>query len=101
MSKYDDKDKVRILVCTGTHCKEHKAKKLKNRLNEMIEERGLEDRIEAESSNCLGKCKHGPVIRIKPFEELLTEVKPRHAAELLDSVLQKTGILPTNRTSSE
>jgi (2Fe-2S) ferredoxin len=101
MSKHDDEDTLRILVCNGKHCKENKSKKLRSRLNDLVEERGLAHLVTVDSANCLGKCKSGPVVRIQPIGKVLTEVKPKHAEEVLNAALQKTDILPSTDTASE
>ena len=101
MSKHDDENRPHILVCNGKHCKESKSKKIKSRLKDLIEERDVGHLVAVESANCLGKCRSGPVVRIQPIGKVLTEVKPRHAEQVLNAALQEAGVLSSTGTVSE
>ena len=76
-----------ITVCTGDKCKDRKAGKVRKRLNTLVEERGLSDTVKVKKCACLGKCKQGPVLTVKPGKKTFEQVKPNHA----DAVLGQLG----------
>ncbi|MBX7255908.1 MAG: DUF1572 family protein [Candidatus Hydrogenedentes bacterium] len=79
-----------ILVCTGDSCADKKAKKLRDEIRELLEERGLDDEVRCSRTDCLGKCGDGPNVVVSPGDRWFKGVKPKDAKELLDAVLHGT-----------
>lgn len=78
---------VTILVCGGDACKENSSKKLRKKLEELVEKKGLEKSVFVEKAGCLDDCKKGPVVQIVPGKEVVKGVKPKHAEEILEKAL--------------
>ena len=80
------KKKLKIEVCVDSYCAEHKGKKVARKLQECIEEKGLDDGVRIKKCDCLGHCKKGPVVKI-PGKDLVFEgVKPGEAQKILESL---------------
>lgn len=78
-----------VLVCCGTSCKDAKSKKLRKRLTEAVEERGLDDSLTIRETSCLKQCKKGPVILLDKAGKTYDKVKPKDADEVLDKIVKK------------
>lgn len=75
---------VKIKVCTGSHCKEFKAKKIAKRLREYINEQGQAERLIVKTSDCLGLCKKGPVVTVPCQKREYTEVKLKEVRKIAE-----------------
>ncbi len=90
MSK--NKKKLSVKVCTGSHCVERKGKKVAKRLEQEIAEAGLDSKLSIKKCDCLGKCKHGPLIRFPQGRLTFENIKPKEVAAVvgqISSVLEK------------
>lgn len=76
-----------IRVCTGEHCSESKASKLRKRLERAVEDRGLGGAIKVRCASCREHCGNGPVVEIRPSGVVLEQVKPRRAESLIDDLV--------------
>ena len=59
--KYD------IMVCGGTGCRSCKSKKVQDRLETIVKEKGLENLIKIHGVGCFGLCVNGPIVLIYPY----------------------------------
>lgn len=75
-----------VTVCTDDKCKDKKAKKVRKRLCCLVKERGLGDTVKVKKSSCLGKCKKGPVVQVKPGKRQFHEVTPGEVGALISSL---------------
>ena len=74
--KFTVKDGHRaIVVCGGTGCLSSDSQLLIERFNELIKEKGLEDKVTCNVVGCFGFCSKGPFVKIFPEETLYTQVK--------------------------
>ncbi|GEM_PF-1441968 len=78
---------VSIDICAGDSCKEHKSKKLRMRLEALVEEWGLTEEVMIAKCGCLGRCKQGIAAELRPGNKILKELKPKHAERLLEQVI--------------
>lgn len=83
--------KTTLWVCIGKHCKEDGSKKTRNTLRDLVQAQGLEDAIEVDTCNCLGKCGKGPVIRIEPGGERVKRISGKKCEAFLEAA--QTGTL--------
>lgn len=82
---------VKIKVCTGSHCRELKGKKVAKRLRNEIEEQGMEDRMVVKGCDCLGKCKKGPLIIVPSRDLEYTHVKLKGVLGILEEITRACG----------
>jgi len=84
-----------ILVCAGTGCVAGGSLDIYERLQEIIEERGLkltlelqeephEEMIGLKKSGCHGFCEMGPLLRIEPIGWLYIKVKVSDCEEIIE-----------------
>ena len=74
--KFTVKDGHRaIVVCGGTGCLSSDSQLLIERFNELIKEKGLQDKVTCNVVGCFGFCSKGPFVKIFPEETLYTQVK--------------------------
>lgn len=78
--------KTLLYVCTGKHCKDDGSKKTRRALRDLIEKQGLDDTIELDTSNCLGKCGKGPAIQVEPEGVRVKHVDPEKCEQFLAAV---------------
>ncbi len=82
----DKKKCMVICVCMDDDCKDRKARKVRQRFRESVEARGLSESVKVKKCSCLGNCKHGPVVEVKPGGKQYEEVKPKSADAILDEL---------------
>ena len=83
--KFSGKDgKRHIVICGGTGCMSSDSKSILHRLEELIEEKGLQDKVTANIVGCFGFCSKGPFVKIFPEDTLYTEVKVKDADRIIE-----------------
>ncbi len=83
--KFHSKDgKKAIVVCGDTGCLSNGSIDLLHRLQLLIKEKGLEDKVTANSVGCFGLCSQGPFVKIYPSETLYTKVMVEDAEEIIE-----------------
>jgi (2Fe-2S) ferredoxin len=59
---------TKILVCTrGKHCSARDSGDVLTFLRKTIEKCELDNFFKVKKSDCMGYCKHGPVVSVEPF----------------------------------
>ena len=76
--------KKAIVVCGGTGCLSSSSDELLARLQHLIKEKGLEDKVTANIVGCFGFCSQGPFVKIFPEETLYTKVRVEDAEEIIE-----------------
>ena len=79
-----EEGKRAIVVCGGTGCLSSDSATLLEKLQELIKEKGLEDKVTANIVGCFGFCSQGPFVKIFPEETLYTKVKVEDAEEIIE-----------------
>ena len=83
--KFDGSDgKKHIVVCGGTGCLSSNSHEILVKLQELIKERGIEDKVEANVVGCFGFCSQGPFVKIFPDDRLYRMVKIGDAERIID-----------------
>ena len=83
--KFSGKDgKRHIVICGGTGCMSSDSKEILHRFEQLIEEKGLQDKVTANIVGCFGFCSKGPFVKIFPEDTLYTEVKVKDADEIIE-----------------
>jgi NADH-quinone oxidoreductase subunit F len=78
-----------LMICGGTGCHASKSLEVMHRLNQAINERGLQDKVILIETGCNGFCAQGPVMVVYPggvfYEYLTTD----HVDDILDQHILK------------
>ncbi|MDR1490554.1 MAG: 4Fe-4S binding protein [Desulfovibrio sp.] len=93
-----ERQKVKILVCSGTGCVAGGSLEIRERLICLLRERNIactvsleeephEDSVGVKQSGCHGFCEIGPLLRIEPQGWLYIRVKPEDCAEIVDKTI--------------
>lgn len=73
-----------IVVCGGTGCLSSHSDEIKNRLEELIKEHNLEDKVTVNQVGCFGFCSQGPFVKIFPEDTLYHTVKVEDCEEIIE-----------------
>lgn len=79
-----------VRVCTGEKCSKEKADKLRRKLAEAAEARGLQADIKVRPASCRDHCGKGPVVEVKPDGVVLRKLKPKKAGDLIEAIVNGT-----------
>lgn len=79
-----------ISVCSCTGCASQDSLLIVEELNKHIQERHLEDTIEATITGCFGFCARGPIVKIYPDEIFYVQVKKEDAGRIIDAIVHDT-----------
>ncbi len=82
-SKY----KKMLMVCTGTGCVSTGGFDLKNKLSEILKEKGIDNDFIAVATGCNGFCAVGPIIVVQPEGTFYQKVNPKDLEEIVESHL--------------
>ena len=81
-----------IFVCTNDRhgenksCADGKSQGLKDRLKELVAQRGWKPRVRVSTSGCMGLCQRGPNVMIHPQGLWFSEVTADSVDEILKAV---------------
>ena len=76
--KTEDKNQKRqVMVCGGTGCHASESKVLLERLQQLVKDKGLEDKVAVAQTGCFGFCAKGPIVKVFPDDVFYVEVKRR------------------------
>ena len=75
---------MQVLICGGTGCKASSSQAISEKISELIQEKGLSDRVDIVTTGCFGFCEKGPVVKIIPDNTFYTQVKPEDAQEIVN-----------------
>jgi len=78
-----------LLVCVGSGCVENGSLKVKDRLEEEIEKKGLGGEVRVIGTGCLGPCAVGPVAVVYPEGVFYQNLKPEDAEVIVAEHLLK------------
>ncbi len=81
------KYKCMLMVCTGTGCVSAKGFEVKDKLNEELVKRGLQDEFLVVPTGCNGFCAAGPIVVIQPESVFYQKVGVKDVGEIIDSHL--------------
>ena len=77
--------KRHIVVCGGTGCLSSHSDQILEKIEKMIEEKGLTDKVDANKVGCFGFCSQGPFVKIYPEDTLYRLVKIEDVEEIIES----------------
>jgi len=73
-----------IVVCGGTGCLSADSQSILSRFQELIKEKGMEEKVTANIVGCFGFCSQGPFVKIFPEETLYTKVGVKDVEEIFE-----------------
>jgi NADH:ubiquinone oxidoreductase subunit F (NADH-binding)/(2Fe-2S) ferredoxin/NAD-dependent dihydropyrimidine dehydrogenase PreA subunit len=80
---------MQILICGGTGCLSSDSKELRDRLQALLDEKGLGDEVRLVMTGCFGLCERGPIVVIHPDNVFYAHVRPRDAREIVNEHIIK------------
>ncbi|HBB29616.1 MAG TPA: NADH-quinone oxidoreductase subunit NuoF [Clostridiales bacterium] len=82
-----------VLVCGGTGCTSSKSMQIKNRFQEKIVEKGLENEVQVVATGCFGLCEEGPIVIIYPEGSFYAKMTVDRVDEIVEEHLIKGRIV--------
>ena len=77
-------EKRAIVLCGGTGCLSSNSAEIKNKIDALLEEKGLTDRISCNLVGCFGFCSQGPFVKIYPEDTLYRLVQIDDVEEIIE-----------------
>ncbi len=81
--------KKHVLICGGTGCLSSKSAQIADNIKEILKEKGMEEEVQVVLTGCFGFCEKGPIVKIMPENTFYVEVRPEHAAKIVEEDLIK------------
>ena len=78
-------DKRHIVLCGGTGCLSSHSKEIREKIQQVITEKGLDDKVTVNQVGCFGFCSQGPFVKIYPEDTLYRLVKLEDVEEIIES----------------
>ena len=94
-----DDDKIYIMTCCGTGCTSSGSIKSKDKLAELIERDGMQDKVQVVRTGCFGLCAEGPIVVVQPENVMYTQVQPDDINEIWEAHIKNGRIV--ERLTSE
>ncbi|MCF0114991.1 MAG: NADH-quinone oxidoreductase subunit NuoF [Erysipelotrichaceae bacterium] len=76
-----------VVLCGGTGCISSHSNEIKAKFEEIIKEKGLEDKVTVNQTGCFGFCSQGPFVKIFPENTLYRLVKIEDVEEIVNADL--------------
>ena len=76
------------MVCGGTGCRSCKSKVVQEKLDEIINQKGLQNEIKVHGVGCFGLCVNGPIVLIYPQDALYEKVSVDDCEEIITELSQ-------------
>ncbi|MBN2071910.1 MAG: NAD(P)H-dependent oxidoreductase subunit E [Candidatus Krumholzibacteriota bacterium] len=77
-----------LMVCTGTGCVSAKGPAIRDRLVEVIKEKGLEKDYLVTGTGCHGICANGPIILVQPHGIFYQKAGLKDAGDIIDALVE-------------
>ena len=83
--KFSGKGETRAMVlCGGTGCLSSNSAEIKEKIEKILKEKGLDERISVNLVGCFGFCSQGPFVKIYPEDTLYRLVKIEDVEEIIE-----------------
>lgn len=79
-----EEGKRAIVLCGGTGCLSSHSHEIKEKFEQIIHEKGLEDHVTVNHVGCFGFCSQGPFVKIYPEDTLYRLVKLSDVEEIVE-----------------
>lgn len=81
--------KVKICVCMDSKCKDKDAKKVRKRLEALVEERDAGDAVKVKKVDCIGDCSKAPIVELRPGKTQFRKVGVSDAESIVDAAVKR------------
>ncbi len=78
-----------VLVCAGGGCIASGSPQVKSALQEALQKKGLDQKVNIVDTGCMGPCVKGPIVLVAPDQTLYQNVSPQDVQEIVDSHIEK------------
>ena len=78
-------DKRHIVLCGGTGCLSSHSKEIREKIQDIITKKGLDDKVTVNQVGCFGFCSQGPFVKIYPEDTLYRLVKLEDVEEIIET----------------
>ncbi|AKL96717.1 NAD(P)-dependent iron-only hydrogenase diaphorase component flavoprotein [Clostridium aceticum] len=78
-----------VLVCAGTGCTSSDSLKIMEKLEDQLQEYGLEKEVKVIKTGCFGLCEAGPIVIVYPERAFYSQVKLRDIERITEEHLLK------------
>ena len=95
----NDDDRIYIMTCCGTGCTSSGSLKNRERLEELMERDGLQDKVHLVKTGCFGLCAEGPILVVYPGNVMYTNVQPDDINEIWEAHIKNGRVV--ERLTSE
>ncbi len=95
----NDDDRIYIMTCCGTGCTSSGSLKNRERLEELMERDGLQDKVHLVKTGCFGLCAEGPILVVYPGNVMYTNVQPDDINEIWEAHIKNGQVV--ERLTSE
>ncbi len=85
--------KAQIALCKGTGCQASGEISLKQKFDEVIKAKGMENDIHIIETGCRGFCEMGPIVEIFPQHYFYVRVTPDHVEDIIEKTILKNEII--------
>ena len=86
-------DKKHVMICGGTGCLSSESQELMDTMNDLLEEKGLLDKISVVKTGCFGFCGQGPLVKVYPDNIFYVKVKKEDAERIVNEHFIKGDIV--------
>ena len=102
-NKFAGKDNKRaIVLCGGTGCLSSNYQAIKEKFEQLIQQRGIDDKVSVNQVGCFGFCSQGPFVKIFPEDTLYRLVKLEDVEEKAEKKAKKVDDdVPEDRSEDE
>ncbi|MCF6240927.1 MAG: NADH-quinone oxidoreductase subunit NuoF [Bacteroidales bacterium] len=83
------KDKIQVLVCSGTGCRASKSDEIVKNISQAVIENDIDKDVQVIRTGCFGFCEKGPIVKMVPDNTFYVQVSPDDAEELVAEHLVK------------
>ena len=77
-----------IVLCGGTGCLSSNSAEIRERLEKLVAEKGLSDKVTVNQVGCFGFCSQGPFVKIYPEDTLYRMVKIEDVDEIIEKDIE-------------
>ncbi len=92
----EDDDQIRVVVGMATCGIASGARPVLNKLSDLVQEKGLSDKVKVTQTGCIGLCQYEPIVEVlEPGKEKVTYIKmdPGKAEEIVEQHLIRGNVL--------
>ncbi|MCI8733634.1 MAG: (2Fe-2S) ferredoxin domain-containing protein [Clostridia bacterium] len=73
---------MKITICIGSSCHVHGSRPVVEQIQQLVEDNGLQNRVELASTFCMGRCREGVCVTV---DGEFHSVKPDSVGEFFDT----------------